>query len=167
MVKLESAGIKGEVLQWIITLLTNRRHRVRVEGKLSNWAYAKRGVPQGSVLGPILFVIFINDMPNLVRNSCKLFADDAKIYTSIKTNADTSSLKGDINSLSQWSQIENLLFNEEKFKSLRIGKESTAQTYQMHGHELKQVGEEKDLGVIFDKKTQISYSHFGCTQKSK
>ena len=50
----------------------------------SNWAYAKSGVPQGSLLGPISFVIFINDMPNLVQSSCKSFADDAKIYTSIK-----------------------------------------------------------------------------------
>ena len=73
LVKLESVGINGEALQWIITFLTNRRHRVSVKGKLSNWAYANSGVPQGSVLGPILFVIFINEMPNLVRNSCKPF----------------------------------------------------------------------------------------------
>ena len=56
--KLESAGIKGEVLQWIISFLTNRRHRVSVEGKLSNWVYVKSGFPQGSVLGPILLDIF-------------------------------------------------------------------------------------------------------------
>ena len=109
LVKLESTGIKGEVMQWIITFLTNRRHSVSVEGKLSNWAYAKSGVPQSSVLGPIIFDIFINDVPNLVRSSCKHFADDAKIYTSIKTNADTSSLQGDINSIfHKW----NLPFNE-------------------------------------------------------
>ena len=142
LVKLESAGIKGEVLQWIITLLTNRKHRV--SGNLSNWTYAKSGVPQGSVLGSILFVIFINDMPNLVWNSCKLFADDAKI--------DTSSLQGDINSQTQWSHIWNLPSNEEKCKSMKIGKENTAQTYQMNEHELEQVEEEKDLAVITDKK---------------
>ena len=92
------------------------------------------------------------NMPKLVRNSYKLFADDTKIYTNIKTNADTSSLQGDINSLAHWSHIWNLPFNEEKCNSMRIGMESTAQTYQMNGHELEQVEEEKDLGVIIDKK---------------
>ena len=76
-------------------ILHEWKHRVSVEGKLSKWAYAKSWVPQGPVLGPILFVILVNDMPNLVRRSCKPFADDAKIYTSITTNADTSSLQGD------------------------------------------------------------------------
>ena len=123
------------------------------------------GFPQGSVLGPILFVIFINDMPNFVQSSCKLFVDDAKIYTSIKTN-----YRQDITSrgYKQWSHKWNLPFNEEKCKNMRIGKESTAHTYQMNGHELVQVEEEKDLGVIIDKKDpQISYTHFGCNQKSK
>ena len=67
------------ILQWIITFLSSRKHRVSVVGKLSNWAYANGGVPQGSVLGPILFVIVISDIRNLVRSSCKHFADDAKI----------------------------------------------------------------------------------------
>ena len=111
--------------------------------------FVKSGVPQGSLLGPTLFVIFINDIPSLVRNSCKRFADDAKFYTSIKTNVDTSSLQGDINRLAHWSHIWNLPFNEEKCKSMRIGKESTAQTYKMYGHELEQVEEEKDLGVTW------------------
>ena len=155
VIKPESAGIKGEVLQWIISFLTNRRHRVSVEGKLSNWAYVKSGVPQGSVLGPTLFVISINDMPNLVRCSCKHCADNAKFYTSIKTNAGTSSLHGDINSLALWPHIWDLPFNEEKCKSTRIGKESTAQTYQMNGHELEQLEVEKDLDVIIDKKLKF------------
>ena len=72
-------------------------YNILVEGKLSNWAFANCGVPQGSVLGPIVFAIFINDKPNLVQSSCKLFADDAKIYTSIKTNTD----QGDITMVTQ------------------------------------------------------------------
>ena len=106
-------------------------------------------------------------MPNLVQISCKLFADDAKIYTSIKTSTDKTSLQGDINHLSQWSDKWNLPFNEEKCKSMRIGKESTAHIHQMNGHELEQVEEVKDLGFTIDIKTQISYTDFGCNQKSK
>ena len=71
-------------------------------GEFSSWAYAKSGIPQGSVLGPILFVIFINDMPNAITNSCMLFADDAKLYTHL-TKEDASSLQEDINSLVRWS----------------------------------------------------------------
>ena len=62
-----------------MSFLTGRKHKVRVDGEFSSWANAKSGVPQGSVLGPILFVIFINDIPNAITNSCMLFADDAKL----------------------------------------------------------------------------------------
>ena len=77
-VKLESIGIEGQVLRWLKAFSTGRKHRVSVEGELSEWVYAKRGIPQGSVLGPILFVIFINDLPFAIKNCCKMFADDTK-----------------------------------------------------------------------------------------
>jgi len=152
LVKLESIGIRGEVLQWIKAFLTKRKHRVNVEGEISSWTYPKSGVPQGSVLGPTLFVIFINDMPNVLQNCCKLFADDAKVYDKIKTNGDTSSLQEDIDRLLQWSHTWNLPFNEEKCKSMRIGKTTNTIRYYMNEHELETIEEEKDLGVIIDNK---------------
>ena len=66
---LQSYGIHGKLLEWIRSFLSNRR--VRVDGVYSEWAHVKSGVPQGSVIGPILFVLFINDMPNVVENTCK------------------------------------------------------------------------------------------------
>ena len=78
--KVESYGIKGNLLKWIGSFLSNRRQRVKVAESISKWAPVKSGVPQGSVMGPILFVIFINDMPHTLMNTCKLFADDAKIF---------------------------------------------------------------------------------------
>ena len=96
LVKLESIGIEGQVLDWIKSFLTGRRHRVYVDGELSGWVNAKSGIPQGSVLGPTLFVIFINDLPNTIKNCCKLFADDTKLYRAIKTEEDTVSLQDDI-----------------------------------------------------------------------
>ena len=70
-----------------------------VEGELSECVYAKSGIPQGSVLGPILFVIFINDLPFAIKNCCKLFADDTKLY---RTEDDTTSMQDDIKRLVNW-----------------------------------------------------------------
>ena len=80
--------------------MSGRKHRVSVEGELSCWANVKSGIPQGSVLGPILFVIFINDMPNTIRSFCQLFADDAKIFRNIKSPSDSDCLQEDIDKLS-------------------------------------------------------------------
>ena len=82
------------------------------------------------------------------------------------TNADTSSLQGDLNSLAHCSHIWNLPFNEEKCKSTRIGKELTAQTYQMSGHELEQMEEEKDLDVIIDKKKNLKFHTSAAIKKA-
>ena len=155
LVKLESIGIKSEVLQWIKSFLTGRRHRVGVNGELSSWIEAISGIPQGSVLGPILFVVFINDMPEVVKNSCKLFADDAKLYRSVKTEMDNASLQDDITSMVAWSEKWQLPFNESKCKCLHIGKETTASSYHMNSHLLENVTEEKDLGVIVDNKLKF------------
>ena len=87
--KLKANGIEGDVLKWIRSFLTGRRHRVCVDGELSDWIYV--------MLGPILFVIFINDMPKLIKNYCKLFADDAKLYARITYKDDNASLQEDLN----------------------------------------------------------------------
>ena len=98
--------------------------------------YVKCGIPQGSGLGPILFV-FINDIPRVVKNCFKLFADDAKIYRAIQSEDDTVSLGNDINSLVEWSTLWWLPFNIEKCKCMHIGRKSTAHSYQMNDHKSK------------------------------
>ena len=99
LLKLQSLGIEGDVLKWIKYFFTGRRHRVTVDGELSDWVYVISGIPQGSVLGPTLFVIFINDMPAVARNCIKLFADDAKFYSTIRSEDEVISLQNDINNL--------------------------------------------------------------------
>ena len=120
-----------------------------------NWACAKSGIPQGSVLGPTLFVIFINDMPNAIKNSCMLFADDAKLYRTIQTKEDASSLQEDIDSLVRWSLNWQLPFNMEKCKIMRIGNDKNPQTYYMNEQPLDYVKEEKDLGVVVDNRLKF------------
>ena len=92
--KLQSLGIKGNLLQGIKDFLTNRRQRVRVHHEFSNWEVVSRSVPQGSVLGAILFVCFINDLPMAWG---RLFADDAKIGTEVKNKFDDQNLQANLN----------------------------------------------------------------------
>ena len=85
MAKIECYGIKGNyVLGWIKEFLSERRQRFVVNGAHSEWRDITSGIPQGSVLGPILFLIFINDLPKVIKCLIKLFADDAKLYQIIK-----------------------------------------------------------------------------------
>ena len=96
--KIETYGISGKLHDWIKAFIGNRKQRVKVK----DWANVTSGVPQGSVLGPILFLIYINDMPFQVQNICKLFADDAKLFCPIAK--ETSTLQSDIESIYAWSE---------------------------------------------------------------
>ena len=78
--KLEALGIGGKILEWIKGFLKDRKQQVKVDGVVSEWKEVISGIPQGSVLGPTLFVMFINDMPDVTESICKLFADDAKLF---------------------------------------------------------------------------------------
>ena len=146
--KIRSNGIIGQTLQWIKAFLTGRSQRVRVEEEFSSWSQVKIGIPQGSILGPILFVIFENDMPAVVESFCQLFADNAKIFRS--SSEDNRKLQCDLDKLSDWAKKWQLYSNTDKCKSLHIGRTNKRQVYQMNGNSLDQVMEEKDLGVIFD-----------------
>ena len=123
---------------------------MRVEQDFTSWSPVKSGIPQGSVLGPILFVIFINDMPDTIDSMCQLFADDAKIFRSIRSVNDNGVLQNDLDKLSEWSERWQLPFNTGKCKSLHIGKKNKHRIYEMNGQQLDQVKEEKDLGVLID-----------------
>ena len=78
--KLKAYGINGKITKWIRNFLVGRKQRVKVNRILSAWAAVISGIPQGSVLGPILFVLFINDLPNMINSTVHIFADDTKVY---------------------------------------------------------------------------------------
>ena len=107
MVKLENLGIKGDVINWIRSFLSVRTQSVNVEGVTSKWKIVISGIPQGSVIGPILFVIFINDMSDNVKYSmCKLFADDCKLYSTVSKREDNET-QFDLTNLETWSKSGN------------------------------------------------------------
>jgi hypothetical protein len=151
--KLRSYGINGNTLKWIEAFLKNRTQVVRVNGEDSFSAPVLSGIPQGSVLGPLLFVIYINDLPDNIRSDSFLFADDTKILRHITSADDGAILQRDLKSLEEWSKTWLLQFNADKCHILTLGKiENITHThrYELYGEELEHVFEETDLGVTID-----------------
>ena len=155
MRKIESCGITGQVQRWIKSFLQGRRQRVRVGEAVSGWKKVTSGIPQGSVLGPTLFVLFINDLPQVVESRVALFADDTKVFREIQSDEDREKLQQDIDELLIWSKKWQLPFNESKCKVMHYGKTNRKADYNLGGVQIVEVSEEKDLGVTFDQ--QLSF----------
>ena len=167
LIKMKAMGITGKTLGWIKAFLSGRKQCVRVDDHYSSWRSVMSGIPQGSVLGPILFVIFINDMPKVVTSMCQLFADDAKIFRGISSKDDVALLQGDLDNLSEWSEKWQLAFNVGKCKSLHIGSRNTHHKYRMNGKGLEHIEEEKDLGVLIDEKLDFHRQAAAAIKKAK
>ena len=155
LMKLRGYGIESRILTWIEAFLTDRRQRVVVNDSRSSWADVTSGIPQGSVLGPMLFIIYINDMPTSVLSSIYLFADDAKVYRNISSNDDPPTLQHDLQQLEKWSERWQLRFNSNKCKVMHLGRQNPRQNYTMGGTTLATTTSEKDLGVYVD--TELTF----------
>ena len=153
--KLKAYGVEGDLLNWIQHFLMGRKQRVSVNGILSDWVIVLSGIPQGSVLGPILFVIFINDLPDMVKSTAKIFADDTKIFNRILNRDDHQQLQANLNYLVKWSEEWQLGFNESKCKVLHLGTNNPRLEYQMNSVTLMTDTAEKDLGVTIDNKLKF------------
>ena len=159
--KIRSFGIDGPLLKWIEDFITGRKQCVRVNGKLSSWETVTSGVPQGSVLGPLLFVLFINDLEDAVSCGVKLYADDTKIFAIVNNDTDSKEFQKQINSLYQWSTTWQLKFHPDKCHILKIGPNQEENFVYTMGTEdnqtnLEESSEEKDLGVLIDSKLNFS-----------
>jgi hypothetical protein len=149
--KLKSYGVAGQLHNWFADYLKDRSQRIVVDGVASQWAPVTSGVPQGSILGPMLFVVFISDLPDSITNktTAALYADDTKLYRSIVSAADCGDQQQALNNLDIWSSVSNLKFNASKCRVLTVaGRRSPIlHTYQLGSKELLRVGQEEDLGV--------------------
>jgi ribonucleases P/MRP protein subunit RPP40 len=124
--------------------------RVRVNGAFSCWTDILSGVPQGSVLRPLLFILFVNDLPDWMVNSMRMFADDTKIWCPIRCLSDSHSLQDDLDKLSVWSDQWLLRFNADKCEVMHVGHKFPTVYHVRDGlnnQELAVVEVEKDLGV--------------------
>ena len=148
--KLSSYGVCGKLLSWIESFLVGRRQQVVVQGCSSDWTSVDSGVPQGSVLGPLLFLVYVNDLPNVVQGHIKMFADDTKIFSTVTSPRDSISLQADLDALTQWSDTWMLPFNEEKCKVLHLGRANKAYQYTMRVSPMIDSTLERDLGVHID-----------------
>ena len=147
--KLKAYGIEGNLLNWIFNFLSNRQQRVRVNAAYSDFSPVISGIPQGSILGPLLFIIFINDLPDCLEMLCKIFADDTKIYG---PSTKHSILQEDLLKLMKWSAIWQLYFNTTKCGVLHMGKNNDNNVYYTdinNSNKLEITLQEKDVGVTF------------------
>jgi hypothetical protein len=145
--KLSHYGIRGKLLLWIKAFLSSRRQKVVLRNGVSSWKPVTSGVPQGSILGPVLFLLYVNDLPDAMSSTAKMFADDTKVYHRISCHDDCLQLQQDLNMLVNWSRVWLLNFNETKCVVLRI-KAAITYYYSMNGVYLEIVAEQKDLGVL-------------------
>ena len=150
--KLRHYGIRGPILQWIDTFLRQRHQRVVVEGQSSSSVRVESGVPQGTVLGPLLFLLHINDLPENVTSSVILFADEFLLYRTIKSIEDHLALQKDLENLVEWGSRWGMKFNTDKCHILRISRSKTP--YTMAGNILKQVSSVKYLGITLEETLQ-------------
>ncbi len=121
--KLIACGFSSSIVNWVSDFLSNRRQREVIGQHKANWVDAiTSGVPQGSVLCPLLFVIYINDMSAVVNHLVLLFADDSKLIAPIRCPSDLISLQYDLDALEEWSGKWHMLFNVEKCKIMEFSK---------------------------------------------
>ena len=149
--KLGYYGIRGSTHKWISSWLSERSQKVVLDGQASDPVPVLSGVPQGSVLGPVLFLIFINDLPDNIRSSVRLFADDCVLYRNIKSPIDCQILQDDLNRLSQWETDWQMKFNVAKCHSMRVTRHLPDKQilfdYTLHQQKLEQVQSAKYLGL--------------------
>jgi len=153
--KLKSYGMQGKILDCISEWLWGRVQRVCIRGVKSSWIKVLTGMPQGSVLGPILFLFYINDLDFGIRNWILKFADDTKIFSRINNSLD-SEQQSDLLQLIRWSEKWQMLFNVNKCKVMHIEKQEQQRQYFMHDQCLEVVCQEKDLGILISNNLKVS-----------
>lgn len=160
-IKLSAYGISGNLLKWIEYFLSNRTQQTKVGSQLSDIVSLTSGVVQGSVLGPLLFLLYINDVTRVLAYDgcfCKLYADDMKLYTTLSPTESCVRLQDKLNDLIQWSETWQLKISQSKCAAMYIHETSTNLTpeLQLCGSAITKTNEYKDLGVIVDCKLKFA-----------
>ena len=144
-------GIRGSLLSWFHSYLTHRQQRVVLNGICSDWLPVTSGVSQGSILGPLLFLVYCNDAQYYIQenSTLALFADNSKLFRSLDVSSSIISLQQDLNSLQKWSVNMKMQFNTKKCKVMHVSRKKlkTQTSYYLAGQQLEQVTHVTDLGI--------------------
>jgi len=164
--KLEAHGIGGQILEWIRSWLKNRRQKVIVEGEGSKWVGVTSGVPQGSVLGPICFLVYLNDLEEGLVSKLGKFADDSKMLKSIISSDDAKIVTNDLRSLEKWAEVWQMQYNVDKCSVIHMGNHNPCSEYSLGNKPLNISDKERDLGVIIDKSLKFSEQSDSVVKKA-
>ena len=165
--KLEYYGIDGVIHKWVSAFLNNREQRVVVNGSYSNPVSVDSGVPQGTVLGPLLFLLHINDLPQMVSSQTRLFADDCLLYRPIHSRDDQVLMQRDLDTLQEWGNTWGMRFNPSKCNIMRISRsrEPITQFYSLGGQVLVEVHNSTYLGLNISNELEWSTHIADTTRK--
>lgn len=168
LLKLDLIGFPVGLINWLSSYLLNRTQLVLFKGTLSRRILVTSGVPQGSHLGPILFNLFVNDLPSVIHNSSILmYADDVKLFRSLKSSEECSLLQDDLNRLVIWCESNHMLLNLSKCKKMSFNRGKVIETsYMISENILENVSSFCDLGITLDPKLNFNSHIDACVSKS-
>jgi hypothetical protein len=167
--KLHMYGIRGKLLNWIINFLTCRKQRVVVNGASSEWDKVDSGVPQGTVLGPLLFLLYVNDITDNLHSEIRLFADDCILYNIVKRPSDCEKLQEDIDRLHDWGikwQMQNSMPKKCYVMHMGNKRQMLMHNYTLDGQTLETVDHHKYLGVFLSHKFKWDFHYNHMTKKA-
>ena len=163
-------GIKGQLLKWILDFLTTRRQREVIDGHSSGWSEVTSGVPQGSILGPLLFLVYINDFPLAVKCNCGLFADDSILHRKVTSESDCEDLQTELQSAYDWCNSRLVTLKSEKSEVLHLSrsKDPYHHEYWLSDKPLSAVNHHKHVDVWLESSLSWDYHiNYFCAKANK